>query len=189
MMDFSCAHHFYDMIHCVLIVKTMGEKMYFYDAPSSKSLKNLGYKRIGKCDGFFLYRNSNGEKRCVRGEVMETKIESIIEIEMLWDETGTSTSYYTVYINNDLGNTTWSSYNLKQATDAEIQSILKNIGSGIFKEKMEIEILEQFIQDVIYDGVRIETILDGLQSRKDLLSVAIDFMYKCGYIKTPRNRL
>lgn len=163
--------------------------MYFYDAPSSKALKNLGYKRIGKCDGYFLYCNSNGEKRCVRGEAMKTRIESIIEMEMLWDETGTSTSYYTVYINNDLEKTTWSSYNLKIATDEEIHSILKNIGSGIFNEKMEIEILKQFIVDAIFDTIRKETILDGLQSRKDLLTVAIDFMYESGYIKTPRNRL
>lgn len=116
------------------------------------------------------------------------KIESIIEMEMLWDKRD-PTSFYTVYINTDHINSSWSTYNLKRCNEAEIHSILKNIGSGVFMEKIEIEILEQFITDAIFDNVKIETILDGLQFRKDLLSVAIDFMYKCGYIKTIRNRL
>ena len=117
------------------------------------------------------------------------KIESIIEMEMLWDETGKSLSYYTVYINNDSDSAIWSSYNLKVCTDAELHSILKNIGSGIFTAKIEKEILELFIQDAIFDNIKVNTILDGLRFRKDLLAVAMDFLHEKGYIITQINRL
>lgn len=117
------------------------------------------------------------------------KIESIIEMEMLWDETGKSMSFYTVFVNADHENLTWTNYNLKVCTDAEIHSILKNIGSGIFTAKMEIEILEQFLRDAIFDNIKINTILDGLQFRKDLLAVAIDFLHENGYLVTKINRL
>lgn len=117
------------------------------------------------------------------------KIENIIEIELLWDETGTSLNYYTIYINHSLDDVTWSSHHLDNCRDDEIHAIIENIGSGIFTAKMEIELIKQFITDAIFDNVKIETILDGLQSRKDLIAVAIDFMYESGYIKMPRNRL
>lgn len=117
------------------------------------------------------------------------KQERIIEIELLWDETGTSLNYYTFYVNHSLGDTTWSSYHLKNCTDDEIHAIIENIGSGIFASKMEIEILEQFLRDSIYDNIKINTILDGLQFRKDLLAVAIDFLHENGYLVTQINRL
>lgn len=66
MLDFNLAPHIYDMCNEVLIIKTMGEKMYFYIAPSAKGLEQLGYRFIGKCDGYLLYAHENGQKRCVK---------------------------------------------------------------------------------------------------------------------------
>ena len=68
MLDFDLTPHMYDMQNCVLIVNVLGEKMRFYESPSSKALANMGYRCVAKCDGFLLYFNEKtNEKRCVRG--------------------------------------------------------------------------------------------------------------------------
>lgn len=67
MLDFDLAPHIYDMQNCVLIVKVLGEKMRFYESPSAKALEQMGYRCIGKCDGYLLYfHESRNEKRFVK---------------------------------------------------------------------------------------------------------------------------
>ena len=69
MLDFDLAPHIYDMQNCVLIIKILGEKMYFYESPSAKALENMGYKCVGKCDRYLLYfHESRNEKRFVKEE-------------------------------------------------------------------------------------------------------------------------
>ncbi len=69
MLEFISDLHMYDMQSCVLIVKVMGEKMYFYESPSAKALKEMGYTFVGKCDGYLLYfHKTRNERRFVKGE-------------------------------------------------------------------------------------------------------------------------